>query len=137
MHALIDKVIDSLGLGKAHFHLGGMDVDVRFHRGKRQVQDRKGKAVLHEVGPVSGFQRLGEDIAPEHPAVDKEDFEIAGGPRYIGTPDEALQAVLALLCPDGQHFFADLPPVDAIDQFLQVAVSGRMELLLSVHAVVE
>ena len=97
VHTLVDKVVDGLGLGKAHFHLGGMDVHVRFRGRKGEMQNGKGKAVLHEIGPVTGFQRLRQNIAPQHSPVYEKDFEIAGRSRDVGAPDKAFQLVDAFL----------------------------------------
>ena len=55
--AFINKMIYRFCLGEAHFHLCRMHVDVRLPGRKGQVQDGKGKSVLHEIRPVTGFKR--------------------------------------------------------------------------------
>ena len=114
-----------------------MDVYVRFRGRKGEVQNGKGKAVLHEVGPVTGFQRLGQNIAPQHSSVYEKDLEIAGRSADVRTPDKAFQLVGALLRREGQDLFADLPPVNAVEKLSEIAVSGRVELFLAVDAVME
>ena len=60
------------------------------------MKDSKRELMLHEVGPVARFERLGKRVALEHPAVYKKDLEISGGPADLRSSDKALQAVMSV-----------------------------------------
>ena len=86
MDTLVDKAVNGFGIRETDLHFGGVYVYIRFHRRDRQMENGKRKAVLHEVGPVTGFKGLGERIAFEHSPVHEKDLEISGRPADIGSP---------------------------------------------------
>ena len=139
MHALIEEAEDRPAVREPDLHLGRVDIDIQVGGRHGQVEDGKGKAVLHEVCAVTLLKARGELLAAQHPAIDKEGLKAPAGPAHLGLAQEAVQdhprvRVFGVDRNDGSR---RLPSVDPVDQLLKVPVSGRMQLVLAVDPVVE
>ena len=139
VHTGIKELKDCPAVRKAHFHLGGMDIDVHMLGRHGQMQDSKGKAVLHEVGPVALLQACGKLFAAQHPSVDKKSLEGSAGAADLRFSQEAVDrhAGIRVLRMNGDDGPCRLPAVDAVDQLPQIAVACGVEFILSVDPVVE
>ena len=143
MQGLVDTSVkkpeNSPAVSEADLHFGGMDVDVHVLRRHGQVQDSKGKAVLHEVCPIAFFKPCGELFAAQHAAVDKEGLKAPAGSADLGSAQKSIQlhAGFGIFRMDRDDGAGGLAAVDTVDQLLQVSVAGRVELVLAVDAVME
>ena len=133
----IDKIKDPLAVGKVDLHFARVHIDIDLLGRQFQMQDGKWKAVLHQVGPVALLQGPGQEVGPQHPAVDKAYLKIAAGPADLRPAQEAFQVVFLQIRADGDQAGGNLPAVDAVDQFLQLPVAGGMQLFLAADLVME
>ncbi len=139
MYGFVDKIINPLWIRKADLHLRRVDIDVGILRGHGEIDNGKRKPMLHEIRAVSLLQRLREDIALENSAVYEENLVAATGSCKFRTTQKAVnrkRTVFGGLC-NGDHGTRLLPTENAVNELLDVAVSGRMKLLLSIDPVME
>ena len=139
VYRLIQKIKNSLSILKANLHLGGMYVHIDFFCRKLQIQNGKRKPMLHQIGAIALLQPFGKNIALQNTPVHEKDFTAAAGSRELGPSEKAVQHKGSVFGGSGDRNrgVRELPPVNAVNQFLDVAVSGGVELFLIVHAVMK
>ena len=139
MHTAFKKTENSPAVCKADFHLGGMDVDIYLFGRHSQVQDRKGKAMLHKVGPIAFLKTGGKFFAAQHSSVDKKGLKTPAGSADLGSSQKTVQyhTLLRILGMYRYNSPRSLAAVDPVDQFPQVSVSCGVKFILSVYTVME
>ena len=116
-----------------YFHFGRMNIHVNPFRIHIDVQQRKRELVLHQISLVACLQSLGKQRALNVSSIHKEKFKIPVGADYGRASQEAFHFYSLLFYGKRNQFLYNLPSVNAVDNFLQISVSGGMEPDLPVH----
>ena len=110
-----------------------MNVHIDILRLHREVQQRERVFMLHHIALVPILDRFGDESAPDIAPVDKIILKIPVSPGDHRLSDKSRHLDIALLGVYGQKIGCDLPPVDRVDDVLQVVVSRGVETALVVH----
>ena len=132
-HLLFQKGIDAGLVRKTHLHLGGMHVHVDVLRVGGQMQQGKGKFMLHQPGLISRFQSLGQQRASDISSVDEEKLKVSVGADHRRASQEAVNGQPLHLRSKRQKLSGDFPSIDAVYDFLQVSVSRCVKTDVPVH----
>ena len=132
-HLFLQKGIKARLVRKTHLHLGGMHVHIDVFRIGGQMQQGKGKFMLHQPGLISRLQPLGQQRASDISSIDEEKLKVPVGTDHRRTSQKAVNGHPLHLRMKRQKLSGDFPSVDAVYDLLQVSVSRCVEADVPVH----
>ena len=129
---VVDRVEHGAFIGKAHFGLGGVHVDIHHFEGQRDVQYTGRELADHDgvlVGPVQGSRRR---RTLDEAAVQEEELHGAVRAARGGLRDEAFDRDTVQLIGGLEQRVREVLAEDRVDGGLEVPVAGRHQDLLVV-----
>ena len=127
---MVDRAVHRLIIAEPKLQLGRMDVYVNKGRVHREGKHGKGILMLHHEWLVGILDGLSDEAVADIPPVDEINLKAAVAPGNDRLSDKASHSDRVRAACDGNQVLSNLPPVDGVDNVLQISVAGGKELCL-------
>ena len=138
-NCLINLSVDQFLIRKTYFHLGRMHIDIHIRAFDLNMKTGKRIFMLHHKRMISIFHCFCHDLTLYISSIDIIIFKITVSPGNYRFPDKSIDSdrLFPVFCMDLNQFPGNISPVDLINRFFQIIISGSMQFRLTVLHIFE
>ena len=138
-NCLINLSIDQFLIRKTYFHLGRMHIDIYIRAFDLNMKTGKRIFMLHHKRMISIFHCFCHDLTLYISSIDIIIFKITVSSGNYRFPDKSIDSdrLIPVFCMDLNQFPGNISPVDLINRFFQIIISGSMQFRLTVLHIFE